>query len=131
MQCGGKRKGQDWRISRNRQDPRNTRRLSGCPRHPGQNAGEWSKMAAQRVWRHGQIERREACWIAVGIQDQTVDLTFQALNDMGEKRLASQFLHALVAATHPARLSTGKKYSNGWRIFVGGHVSRKARRLSL
>ena len=101
---------QERTVGRRAQHPGDIRPVGRGPVEAGQNAGERSRKILDRVGDDRQAETGKPRRIAVGVEDQSVALRFQARDHAFEDGAAADPAHRLVAAAHPPRQTAGEQH---------------------
>ena len=84
------------------------RPVGAHPFQPGKNPREWPEESRHGIGDHRKTERCKARWIAVGADDQILDLRPRPRDGTREQRLSAEHEQRLVAAAHAAGLAAGE-----------------------
>ncbi len=115
--------GQARRVAGHRHQP-----LGGGLCQPGQDASQWTGLAAQRVGQNRRAERGVGLEVAVGADPHRPDLRREPLDGVRGQRPAEKLGQALVDAAHAAAAPAGEHEPGD--LFAGGHRAARPGRQS-
>jgi hypothetical protein len=97
------------------EDPRYVGPVRRGPVEGCQNTREWPRKILHGVGNHRQAERREACGVAIGVENEPVALRLQPRDDAREDGAAADLAHRLVAAAHASRQPARQQHAGRCR----------------